>query len=233
MGWGAIVVAGGGVDPEAHQPDEREHAGGADVGIGAPVSDDREQDEITAPRQRDRGAGRDVRRAREPARIDAPDLRGGGARLARHCRIVARDLLPHGQDVPGHIERENDRERPQHAFGMGRGHQQKHVDEDQREIDEKPPEPEQRLVRHRHQVTVPAQNGRQQRGSEDQRLVELGRIRQRAVLHPRHARERRGKSHADRHGEQAPDKVGARLGPRPLCVVGTGRHRQNPRRRDP
>jgi hypothetical protein len=84
---------------------------------------------------------------------------------------------------------------------MGRCHQQKHVDEDEHEADEKPPEPEQRLVRHRQQWAVPPQHGRQQRSPEDERLIEFGRARQRAVLHPRHPRERRGKSDADRHRE--------------------------------
>jgi hypothetical protein len=78
----------------------------------------------------------------------------------------------------------------------------------------KPPEPEQRLVRHRQQWPVPPQHGRQQRSPEDERLIEFGRARQRAVLHPRHARERRGKSDADRHREQTPDQIGAGLGPR-------------------
>jgi len=114
---------------------------------------------------------------------------------------------------------------------MSRCHQQKHVDEDQREVDEKPAESEQRLVGHRQQRTVPAQNCRQQRGPEDEGLIELGWVRQRAVLHPGHARERRGKSHADRHREQAPDEIGASLGARPLRVIGMDVHEQHPRTR--
>ena len=111
---------------------------------------------------------------------------------------------------------------------MGRCHQQKHVDEDQREVDEKSAEPEQRLVRHRQQVTVPAQNGRQQRGREDKRLIGFGGVRQRTVLHPVHSRQGRRKTHDDRHGEQAPDEIGARLGPRPPRVIGTSSHEQHP-----
>jgi hypothetical protein len=95
---------------------------------------------------------------------------------------------------------------------MHRRHQQKHVDEGQRDIDEKAPEVEQRRIPHRHEMAVPTQNGRQQRGQQRERLIELVGLGQPAVLDPVHSRQRGGKSNADRDGEKAPDQIGAGVG---------------------
>jgi hypothetical protein len=95
---------------------------------------------------------------------------------------------------------------------MHRCHQQKHVDEGERDIDEKAPEIEQRRILHRQQMAVPTQNGRQQRGQQRQRLIELVGPRQPAVLDPVHSRQRGAKSNADRDGEKTPDQIGAGVG---------------------
>jgi hypothetical protein len=107
---------------------------------------------------------------------------------------------------------------------MHRCHQKKHVDEGQRDIDEKAPEIKQRRVSHRQEMAVPTQNGRQQRRQQRQRLIELVGLGQPAVLDPRHSRQRGGKSNADRDGEKTPDQIGSGVGSGLANVFGSRVH---------
>src|SRR5262249_50538947 len=71
---GAEAALAGLVQPVAHEPDEGEKASRSHVRIGTSIRDERQQQEINGPGERDDRSRLDLRLAGEAARIDVPDL---------------------------------------------------------------------------------------------------------------------------------------------------------------